>query len=73
MQETYVRSLGWEDPLEKEMATAPVFLPRESYGQRSLADRSPQGKRESDTTEVTWHCTAHRIVEYKDRRPSSTG
>ena len=21
MQETYVRSLGWEDPLEKEMAT----------------------------------------------------
>jgi len=21
MQETYVRSLGWEDPLEEEMAT----------------------------------------------------
>ena len=29
--------LGWEDPLEKEMATPPVFLPGESYGRRSLA------------------------------------
>ena len=28
-QETQVRSLGWEDPLEKGMAT-PVFLPGES-------------------------------------------
>ena len=27
MLETRVRSLGWEDPLEKEMATTPVFLP----------------------------------------------
>ena len=26
-QETQVRSLGWEDPLEKEMAPTPVFLP----------------------------------------------
>ena len=28
-RETQVRSLGWEDPLEKGMAT-PVFLPGES-------------------------------------------
>ena len=35
------KSLGWEDPLEKEMATTPVFLPRESYGQRSLEDYNP--------------------------------
>ena len=27
MQETQVQSLGWADPLEKEMATTPVFLP----------------------------------------------
>ena len=27
MQETWVRSLSWEDPLEKEMATTPVLLP----------------------------------------------
>ena len=36
MWETQVQSLGWEDPLEKGMATTPVFLPGESHGQRSL-------------------------------------
>ena len=30
MQETWVRSLGWEDPLEERVATHPVFLPGES-------------------------------------------
>ena len=34
MQETWVRALGWEDLLEKEVT--PVFLPGESHGQRSL-------------------------------------
>ena len=34
VQENWVRSLGWEDPLEKGMA---VFLPGKSHGQRSLA------------------------------------
>ena len=37
MQEMQVQSLDWEDPLEKGMATTPVFLPGKSYGQRSLA------------------------------------
>ena len=36
MLETWVRSLGREDPLEKGMGTNPVFLPGESLGQRSL-------------------------------------
>ena len=27
MQEKWVQSLGWEDPLEKEMVTTPVFFP----------------------------------------------
>ena len=36
VQETWVRSLGREDPLEKEMATTPVFLAGKSHGQRSL-------------------------------------
>ena len=31
------QSPGWEDPLEEEMATPPVFLQGESRGQRSLA------------------------------------
>ena len=26
MQETWVQSLGWEDPLEKKMATRPSIL-----------------------------------------------
>ena len=30
-----------------------VFLPGESYGQRSLAGYSPQGHKESDMTEAT--------------------
>ena len=33
----------------------PVFLPGESHGQRSLADYSPWGCKESDTSEVTEH------------------
>ena len=32
MLETWVRSLGWEDPLKKGKATTPVFWPREFYG-----------------------------------------
>ena len=51
----WVPSLGWEDPLEKSMATYSVFLPGESYGQRSLAGQGPQGRKESDMTEVTQH------------------
>ena len=50
MQETQVRSLGGEDPLEKEMATTTVFLPGKLHGQRSLAGYSPWGCKESDTT-----------------------
>ena len=36
MQETWVRSLGQEDPLEKEMATHSSILAWEIHGQRSL-------------------------------------
>ena len=41
VRETQVRSLGWEDPLEKEMEHTPVFLPGESHRWRSLAGYSP--------------------------------
>ena len=51
MWETWVQSLGWEDPLEKEMATTPVFLPGKSHGQKSLVGYSLWGCKESDTTE----------------------
>ena len=46
--ETWVRSLGGEDPLEKWVA---VFFPEEFHGQRSLASYRPWGCKESDTTE----------------------
>ena len=52
------RSLGWEDPLEEERATTPVFLPGESRGQRSLGGNNPWGCKESDTTEQT--CKANK-------------
>ena len=39
--ETWVRSLGLEDTLEKEWLPTPVFLPGESHGQKSLAGYSP--------------------------------
>ena len=33
--------LGGEDPVEKEIATPPEFLPGKSYGQKSLVGYSP--------------------------------
>ena len=44
MQETWVRSLGWEDPLEMGRLPTPVFWPGEFHGLYSLWDR-----RELDT------------------------
>ena len=51
MQETWIRSLGPEHPLEKEMAATPVFLSGESHGQRNLVDHSPWVRKELDMTE----------------------
>ena len=62
MQETQVQSLGWEDPLEKKMASHSSILAwrvpwrefhscLENSHQRSLAGYSPWGCKESDTTE----------------------
>ena len=53
MQETQVRSLDQEDPLEKEMAPGPGVLPGKSYGQRILVGYNPWGHKELDTTEHT--------------------
>ena len=51
VRETQVWSLGWEDPLEKEMATHSSNLPWKSPGQRSLVGCSPRARKESGTTE----------------------
>ena len=57
MQETRVRSLGWEDPLEKEMATHASTLawriPRTEEPGATI-----HGVAESDTTELL-HFTSH--------------
>ena len=50
MQETQVGSLGWEDPLEKEWLSAPVFLPAEFHGERNLMGYTPWGHKDLDTT-----------------------
>ena len=51
MQETWVQSLGWEDPLEEGMATHSSYPCLENaHGQRSLVGYSPRGWKESDMT-----------------------
>ena len=46
-KETWVRSLGWEDPLGKAMATHSCILAWRSHGQRSLAGYSSWGHKEA--------------------------
>ena len=46
MRETWVRSLGWEDPWRRERLPTPIFWPGEFHGLNS-----PWGGKESDTTE----------------------
>ena len=52
MQETWVLSLGWEDPLEAGTANHCSILAWRTRGQRSLARYgvSPWGRKEWDTT-----------------------
>ena len=43
------------------MAPHSSILAEESHGQRSLVGHGPQGRKELDTTEVTWHtCMQHK-------------
>ena len=62
MQETWVQSLDWEDPLEEGMATHSSILAwripwTEEPGRLCLC-----GHKESDVTEVTKPSTAHVCV-----------
>ena len=50
MWETWVLSLGWEDPLEKGNAT--------QYSGLENSMNSPWGGKESDTTEPLSHITS---------------
>ena len=61
VQETRVQSLSQKDPLEKEMAPTPVFLPGESHGQSSLVGYSPWDHKELDTTEQLTHTSKFQL------------
>ena len=56
MQESQVQSLGWEDSLEKVMAT---HSSGETCGQRSLVSYNPWGCKDSETTEQLKHTHTH--------------
>ena len=60
MKETWVQSLGLEDPLEKEIASHSIILPGKLYEQRSLVGYSPWGCKQSDKTECA-HTHTHTI------------
>ena len=49
--ETWVQSLGWEDPLEKEMATHSSILAWRIPWMEELGGLQSTGHKESDTTE----------------------
>ena len=54
VQDMWVRSLCWEDPMEKEMVTTLVLLPGKSHGQRIPESYSLQG-RDWATNTLTSH------------------
>ena len=55
MEETWVQSLGWEDPLEKEMATHFSILAWEIPWTEEPGGLQSMGLQESDMTEQLNH------------------
>ena len=71
MRETWVRSLGREDPLEKEMETHSSTLTWKILWTEELGSYSPWGCKESDMTKHTpCEYTAFKLVfnqlKYRD-------
>ena len=64
MQETWVQSLGQEDPWRREWQAIPVFLPGKFHGQRSLAGHSPWGYKELDVTEQLTLSFVHKNTSH---------
>ena len=61
MRETWVRSLGWEDPLEEGLATHSIFLPEE------LPWTEEPGGLQSMRSQRVWHnqVTKHSTALYR--------
>ena len=51
-QETQVWSLGWENPLEEEMATSEYSCREKSHGQSSLIGHNSKGHKALDMNEL---------------------
>ena len=67
MQETWVRSWSWEDPLEKEMATHSSILTwRVPWTEEPVGYYSPLGRKESDTTE--WLILSEQKEQQQQKR-----
>ena len=60
--ETWVRSLGWDDPLEEGMATHSSILAWITPWTDELGGYSLWCRKESDMTEQLEHSTAHTCV-----------
>ena len=60
MWETWAQFLGWEDPLEKEMATRSSILAQRIHGQEPGGLQSMRSQ--SDTTEQLTHNGARKWV-----------
>ena len=74
MQETLVRLLVWEDPLEEGMANPLQYSCLENpHRQRSLADYSPLGRKELDTIEQlsTAQLRVRRVLVLARRGPQT--
>ena len=69
VQESQVQSLGWGDPLEKEMGTYTNYLLQDScleksHGQRSLVGYSTWGCKELDMTECLSAAINHLPLDF---------
>ena len=66
VQETQVQSLGWEDPLEKEMAPHSSTLAWKIPWTEDMVGYSSWGRKESDMTErlhFFFSLSVHRFID----------
>ena len=63
MRETWVQSLGQEDPLEKEMATHSSILAWKILWMEEPGGLQSTGRKELDTTERLWASLVAQLVK----------
>ena len=66
MQETWVRSLGWEDPLEKEIQPALLQYSCLENPMDRGAWQAALGHKQLDTTEQLTHSFVHDLYIYSN-------